>query len=89
VSNGLAYLHSKEIVHGDLKSFNILITPSGRTCIADFGLSRVTESHGLHFTTSTSTHRVGTTRWLAPELLTGGLTSKKGERYIRFRVCLF
>ncbi|KAF9255402.1 kinase-like protein [Marasmius fiardii PR-910] len=69
VASGLAYLHSRKIVHGDLKGVNILITPDERACIADFGLSRVADSHAIKLTSSTTTQSKGTTRWLSPELL--------------------
>ncbi|KAF8174662.1 kinase-like domain-containing protein, partial [Mycena galopus ATCC 62051] len=41
VALGLEYLHKQKVVHGDLKGINILITPSRRACIADFGLSSI------------------------------------------------
>ncbi|KAF9257434.1 kinase-like protein [Marasmius fiardii PR-910] len=69
VASGLTYLHDKKIVHGDLKGFNILITPDERACIGDFGLSHVADTHALRLTTSTVTPSKGTTRWLSPELL--------------------
>ncbi|KAL0060009.1 hypothetical protein AAF712_013187 [Marasmius tenuissimus] len=47
---------------------NVLITPSGRACIADFGLSRVADPEVLRITSSTS-RALGSVRWLAPELL--------------------
>ncbi|KAF9256017.1 kinase-like protein [Marasmius fiardii PR-910] len=86
VANGLSYLHLEKIVHGDLKAINILITPSGRACIADFGLSRIADSHGLQMTTSTS-RPTGTARWLAPELLSGGRNSKESDIYAYGCVC--
>ncbi|KAF9263061.1 kinase-like protein [Marasmius fiardii PR-910] len=67
VACGLAHLHAKNIVHGDLKGVNILVTPDLRACITDFGLSRVSATQPL--LTETSRAR-GTTRWLSPELLT-------------------
>ncbi|KAJ8083220.1 hypothetical protein PM082_009092 [Marasmius tenuissimus] len=70
VASGLAYLHSRKIVHVDLKGLNILITGSLRARITDFGLSRIKDSKGLRVTTS-AMRPVGTARWLAPELLTG------------------
>ncbi|KAF9256238.1 kinase-like protein [Marasmius fiardii PR-910] len=69
VAFGLAYLHSRKIVHGDMKGVNILITPDGRACIGDFGLSRVADTQAIRLTSSTTVHARGTTRWLAPELL--------------------
>ncbi|KAJ8083236.1 hypothetical protein PM082_009108 [Marasmius tenuissimus] len=87
IASGLAYLHSKKIVHGDLKGLNILITRSFRACIADFGLSRVAHTQGLRITTS-ATRPVGTARWLAPELLLSGeKPSKHSDIYSFACVC--
>ncbi|KAF9268616.1 kinase-like protein [Marasmius fiardii PR-910] len=69
IASGLVYLHSRKIVHGDLKGVNILLTPDERACIGDFGLSRVADSHAVRLTSSTTMHSKGTTRWLSPELL--------------------
>ncbi|KAJ6618142.1 kinase-like domain-containing protein [Mycena sp. CBHHK59/15] len=71
IATGLEYLHEKHVVHGDLKAINILVTPSRRACIADFGLSSVVNAMTLRFTHSTASTRGGTTRWQAPELLMG------------------
>ncbi|KAF9267925.1 kinase-like protein [Marasmius fiardii PR-910] len=68
VASGISYLHSRKIVHGDLKGVNILVTSEERACIGDFGLSRVADTHGLSLTSTTAFSK-GTTRWLAPELL--------------------
>ncbi|KAG7097312.1 hypothetical protein E1B28_004673 [Marasmius oreades] len=88
VAAGLAYLHSKKIVHGDLKGVNILISPDRRACIADFGLSRVVDAtNGLRFLKST-TRPAGTARWLAPELLIGDeRTSESSDIYAFGGVC--
>ncbi|KAJ7347038.1 kinase-like domain-containing protein, partial [Mycena albidolilacea] len=42
VINGLKYLFSKNIVHGDLCGRNILIDNKRRACLTDFGLARMT-----------------------------------------------
>lgn len=39
VAAGLAHAHSRNVVHGDLKPQNIMITNSGETRILDFGAS--------------------------------------------------
>ncbi|KZT31696.1 kinase-like protein [Sistotremastrum suecicum HHB10207 ss-3] len=69
VTEGLAYLHAKGIVHGDLKAANIFITDDGRPVLADFGLSRLDEIDRV-FTDSRSTSSTnprGTQRYMAPE----------------------
>ncbi|KAJ7100527.1 kinase-like domain-containing protein [Mycena epipterygia] len=66
VAQGLAYLHSEKVIHGDLKAFNILVSQSGRAYIADFGLASVMESK-LQLWSSTM-GKGGTPRWQAPEL---------------------
>ncbi|CAD6975047.1 unnamed protein product [Tilletia controversa] len=39
LASGLAYLHQKEIHHGDLKPDNVLVAQNHQLKIADFGLS--------------------------------------------------
>ncbi|KAJ7342844.1 hypothetical protein DFH08DRAFT_811184 [Mycena albidolilacea] len=72
VALGLQYLHEQKFVHGDLKGANILVTPSQRACIADFGLSTIAEAMTVRFTHTTATARGGTPRYQAPELIEGG-----------------
>jgi len=66
IASGLTYLHSKSIIHGDLKGHNVLIDGDGKACLADFGLSRILEPISEHFPIG------GTFRWTAPELLHHG-----------------
>ncbi|KAJ7233175.1 kinase-like domain-containing protein, partial [Mycena rebaudengoi] len=40
VVQGLQYIHSCNIVHGDLRGANIFITHDSSACLGDFGLSR-------------------------------------------------
>lgn len=55
---------------------NILVTPSRRACIADFGLSSIANVMTLRFTHSTVYARGGTARYQSPELLRG-----EGQHY--------
>ncbi|KAJ7794221.1 kinase-like domain-containing protein, partial [Mycena leptocephala] len=50
---------------------NILVTPSNRACIADFGVSSIVNAMTMQFTHSTANARAGTARYQAPELFRG------------------
>ncbi|KAJ7768220.1 kinase-like domain-containing protein [Mycena metata] len=69
VALGLQYLHEHKVIHGDLKAINVLVTPSRRACICDFGLSSIVNEITLRLTQSTSVAQKGTPRYYAPELL--------------------
>ncbi|KAJ7126685.1 kinase-like domain-containing protein, partial [Mycena epipterygia] len=84
VALGLEYLHNNRVVHGDLKGMNILVTPSGRACIADFGLSTMTDVMTLRFTHSTVSAHGGTARYQAPELLAGDSLNHFGSDVYAF-----
>ncbi|KAJ7444317.1 kinase-like domain-containing protein, partial [Mycena latifolia] len=65
VIQGLVYLHSINIVHGDLCGCNILIDKDGRARLSDVGLAGFIDLQ----TSVKSSTRGGSTRWMAPELL--------------------
>lgn len=67
ILEGLEYLHSKNIIHRDIKSANILVNNRGEVKIADFGLAK---SIGPQYS-GKLTQRVVTRWYRAPELLLG------------------
>ncbi|KAK6992505.1 kinase-like domain-containing protein [Favolaschia claudopus] len=77
VALGLEFLHKQATVHGDLKGINILVTPSGRACIADFGLAVIINAMTLRLSSSTTINRAGTVRYQAPELVEPELNGRK------------
>ncbi|KIK40942.1 hypothetical protein CY34DRAFT_806667 [Suillus luteus UH-Slu-Lm8-n1] len=69
-AKGIEYLHGSNIVHGNLKCNNMLVSSEGVVCIGDFGHTQVLdEVLGREgFTAYTGSSNV---RWNAPELLGG------------------
>jgi len=65
ICDGIQYMHSKGLVHGDIKSLNILLGKEGNAKLCDFGLTTM----GLTATTATNTNVQGTPAWTAPEIL--------------------
>lgn len=70
VAEGLTWLHDTlRIVHGDIKSGNVLIGDKDDAVIADFGLATTVGKDPLSMTTATSIRNYNTFAFAAPELL--------------------
>ncbi|TKA81104.1 hypothetical protein B0A49_00399 [Cryomyces minteri] len=81
---GLAYLHSKDIIHRDIKGANILVDNKGSVKISDFGISKRVEASTL-LSPSVSRRagpRVslqGSVFWMAPEVVKQTTYTRKAD----------
>ncbi|XP_043921044.1 TGF-beta receptor type-1 [Protopterus annectens] len=88
--SGLAHLHMEivgtqgkpAIAHRDLKSKNILVKKNGTCCIADLGLA-VRHDSATDTIDIAPNHRVGTKRYMAPEVLDDSINMKHFESFKR------
>ena len=82
-------LHSKYIIHRDLKSPNLLVDKHWRLKIGDFNLSRVEDMQE-----KTNSITANNPRWLAPEVISrqaspaAALLLSRGSLPACMRVCI-
>lgn len=70
VARGLIYIHDHGVIHGDLKSSNILVDQTGCARLADFGhLTIISDIVNLLALTLDSSGLGGIARWMSPELI--------------------
>lgn len=77
IAAALAHAHGRNVVHHDLKSANILVTPQGLVKVLDFGLARQTPKLAADEATisiapvESAGMVMGTLFYMAPEVLRG------------------
>jgi mitogen-activated protein kinase kinase kinase len=87
ILQGLTYLHSKDIIHRDIKGANILVDNKGTVKISDFGISKRVEASSLLHPQPPGVFKRGGPRvslqgsvfWMAPEVVRQTAYTKKAD----------
>jgi mitogen-activated protein kinase kinase kinase len=85
ILSGLSYLHSRDIIHRDIKGANVLVDNKGGIKISDFGISKRVEAStmlGSGATGGGHVHRPslqGSVFWMAPEVVRQTAHTKKAD----------
>ncbi len=75
MANALRLAHSRDIIHGDLKPGNILISQLGEPVLSDFGIATILDQDRTDNDTRYTLH------YAAPELLRNGAPSTASDLY--------
>ena len=87
ISLGLAYIHSKNILHRDLKPMNIFLKKNNLIKIGDLGVAKLLQTN-----TKANTY-IGTPYYLSPEVCEGKAYNSKSDVWalgcILYEMCTF
>lgn len=78
VANGLQAAHSQGLVHRDIKPGNIMITPSGKVKVTDFGIVSIQDEESDITKTGSI---LGTASYISPEQAQGRAVSVESDLY--------
>jgi predicted Ser/Thr protein kinase len=67
ICDALEYAHSRGVIHRDIKPENIILSRSGVTKIADFGLAKIVNSENAASSITQTNVVMGTADYMAPE----------------------
>ncbi len=73
----IALAHQHNVIHRDLKPQNILMDPSGRVKVADFGIAIALSQQSITQTNSL----LGSVHYMSPEQARGSMATKQSDIY--------
>lgn len=76
ICHALAFAHTQNVVHRDVKPSNMLIASDGRAKLMDFGISRAVEAGGEGYNKAK-----GTPQYMPPEQLMGSELDGRADLY--------
>jgi eukaryotic-like serine/threonine-protein kinase len=83
IASALAHAHERGVIHRDLKSANVMITPEGEVKVLDFGLARqaydAAGGPSAELSLTSEGTIVGTPAYFAPEVLRGNKASAASD----------
>jgi len=77
IAQGLAYAHSRGIIHRDVKPANIMLDDNGNLFLSDFGLAKMVDTGE----TTKTDNIVGTLSYMSPEQLRGDPLDHRTDIY--------
>jgi hypothetical protein len=80
VADALAYAHSHDIVHRDVKPDNILLDRSGHVLVTDFGIAKAAQAASAAQLT-TEGMIIGTPQYMSPEQAAGDKVDGRSDIY--------